>query len=222
MRVVVADDEDLVRGGLAMIIDSQPDLEVVGQAADGRAALDLTRRHRPDVLLLDVQMPGLDGIAAATELRHEALPTAVLVLTTFDLDEYAYAALRAGAAGFLLKTTPPASLHAAIRSVAAGDALLAPSVTRRLVERFVRMPSPQAGRPAALARLTDRELDVLRAVAQGCSNAEAAAQLHLGESTVKSHLNHLLTKLGLRDRVQAVILAYECGLVAPGAGSGGG
>jgi DNA-binding NarL/FixJ family response regulator len=219
LRVVVADDHDLVRGGLAMIIDVQPDMTMVGEAGDGAAALRLVRQHRAHVLLLDVQMPGMDGISALAELSRQGLSTAVLVLTTFDRDEYAYAALKAGASGFLLKTTPPRQLVAAIRSVAAGESLLAPTVTRRLVERFVRLPAPGDACPAALARLTSRELDVLRLVARGCTNSEIAAELFLGESTVKSHLNRLLAKLGLRDRVQAVVLAYESGLVAPGDGA---
>jgi DNA-binding NarL/FixJ family response regulator len=219
LRVVVADDHDLVRGGLAMIIDVQPDMTMVGEAGDGAAALRLVRQHRAHVLLLDVQMPGVDGISALAELSRQGLPTAVLVLTTFDRDEYAYAALKAGASGFLLKTTPPRQLVAAIRSVAAGESLLAPTVTRRLVERFVRLPTPGDACPAALARLTSRELDVLRLVARGCSNSEIAAELFLGESTVKSHLNRLLAKLEVRDRVQAVVLAYESGLVAPGDGA---
>jgi DNA-binding NarL/FixJ family response regulator len=219
ITVVVADDHDLVRSGLAMIIDAQPGLEVVGQAGNGVDALDLVRTQRPDVLLLDVQMPGMDGISATIELTRQRLPTAVLVLTTFDLDAYAYAALRAGASGFLLKTTPPQQLIEAIRAVAAGESLLAPSVTRRLVERFVQLPAPRTDEPpAALASLTDRELGVLGLVARGLSNAEIAAVLHVGESTVKSHLNRLLSKLRLHNRVQAVILAYEVGLLSPGDG----
>jgi DNA-binding NarL/FixJ family response regulator len=216
IRVVVADDQDLVRGGLQMIVDAQPDLEVVGEAADGARAVALCREQRADVVLMDVQMPGTDGIEATREVVRQGLGVAVLVLTTFDLDEYAYAALRAGANGFLLKTTPPRQLVEAIRSVGDGDALLAPSVTRRLVERFVRLPNPGGPQPARLARLTPRELEVLRLVARGRTNAEVGAELFLGESTVKSHVNKILGKLALRDRVQAVILAYECGLVTPG------
>jgi DNA-binding NarL/FixJ family response regulator len=218
IRVVVADDEAVVRGGLVMILDAHDDLQVVGEAVDGRDAVEIVRATAPDVLLLDVQMPHMDGLQALAELRRQGATTAVLVLTTFDLDEYAYAALQAGASGFLLKTTPPAKLVDAVRSVALGDALLAPTVTRRMVERFARMPAPYVDGhlPPALHELTPREIDVLRCVARGMSNVEVSRTLFMAEATVKSHVNRTLTKLALRDRVQLVILAYECGLTSPG------
>jgi DNA-binding NarL/FixJ family response regulator len=219
IRVLVADDQELVRTGFRMILDTEDGIEVVAQAADGEEAVKLARRHVPDVVLMDVRMPRLDGIEATARLvgpaASPAVPVRVLMLTTFDLDDHVYAALRNGASGFLLKDTPPEDLVRAIRVVAAGEALLAPSVTRRLVEELTRAPAPPAP-PPELATLTGREHEVLRLVARGMSNSEIAAELVLGETTVKTHVGRILTKLGLRDRVQAVVLAYESGLVTPG------
>ncbi|MGD9571085.1 MAG: response regulator [Thermoleophilia bacterium] len=217
MTVVVADDQRLLRAGFRVILDSEPDMRVVGEAADGEEAVDLVRRRRPDVVLMDIRMPGLDGLAAAERILAEpGAATAVVMLTTFDRDEYVFEALRVGASGFLLKDTPADRLLDAVRVAAAGDALLAPSITRRLVERFARAArAPADGTPPALAALTARELEVLRLVARGRSNAEIAAELVLGENTVKTHVAHILGKLGLRDRVQAVVVAYETGLVTP-------
>ena len=217
IRVLVVDDEALVRGGIRMIVGAQPDIEVAGEAGDGREALEQARALRPDVVLMDIRMPELDGLEATRRLlaTHGEAPR-VLVLTTFDLDEYVYEAMRAGASGFLLKSAPPEQLVNAVRVVAAGDALLAPSITRRLIEQFVRRPPPGSVRPAALETLTERELEVLKLVARGLSNAEIGAQLFVSEGTVKTHVNRILRKLDLRDRVQAVVLAYESGLVQPG------
>jgi DNA-binding NarL/FixJ family response regulator len=217
ITAVIADDQHLVRTGFRVILDAEPDIRVVGEAADGRSAVDVVLRRRPDVVLMDIRMPELCGLRAAELILSEpGLDTAVLMLTTFDLDQYVYEALRIGASGFLLKDTPADRLLDAVRVAAAGDALLAPSITRRLIERFGRAarPAPRAV-PAALAELTSRELEVLRLVARGLSNAEIAAELVLGENTIKTHVAHVLSKLGLRDRVQAVVLAYETRLVAP-------
>jgi DNA-binding NarL/FixJ family response regulator len=216
IRLVLADDQALVRGAFRMMLDSEPDIEVVGEAANGREAVDQARLRKPDVVLMDVRMPGLDGIEATRELLSGEHPPRVLMLTTFDLDEYVYDAMRAGASGFMLKNAPPEQLAAAVRTVAGGEALLAPSITRRLIEAFVHRPRVAEGKPALLAELTDRELDVLRQVARGLSNAEIAAELFLSEATVKTHVNRILTKLGLRDRTQAAVLAYETGVVQPG------
>jgi DNA-binding NarL/FixJ family response regulator len=216
LRVLVADDQALVRGGLCMILESQPDILVVGEAEDGLQAVEKTRTEKPDVVLMDVRMPNLDGIAA-TRLICAATPAKVLVLTTFDLDEYVYDALLAGASGFLLKDMHRTELVAAVRTVAAGEALLAPTVTRRLIADVLRQRATAAP-PAAghrLAALTPREVEILREVARGQSNAEIAAALFVTEHTVKTHVSNLLAKLGLRDRVQAVVLAYESGLVRP-------
>jgi DNA-binding NarL/FixJ family response regulator len=216
VRVVVADDQDLIRAGLAMILDAQPDLEVVGEAADGRQAVAIVRRTAPDVVLMDVRMPGMDGVAATREIVAARPATRVLVLTTFDLDEYVLGALRAGASGFLLKDAPRASLLAAVRAVAAGDVLLSPEVTRRLVgTHLVHSQRRSAEAQRALGRLTPRELDVLRLIAGGRSNAEVAAELVLAETTVKSHVAKVLEKLGARDRVQLVVLAHRWGVVGP-------
>lgn len=217
MTVVIADDQQLVRTGFRVILDDEPDMKVVGEAADGRSAVDVVLRRQPDVVLMDIRMPELDGLRAAERLLSEPeLDTAVLMLTTFDLDEYIYEALRIGASGFLLKDAPADRLLDAVRAAAAGDALLAPSITRRLIEQFARAARPESDKiPAALTELTSRELDVLRLVARGLSNAEIAAELVLGENTIKTHVGHVLSKLGLRDRVQAVVVAYETGLVAP-------
>jgi DNA-binding NarL/FixJ family response regulator len=214
LRCVVADDQALVRGGLRMILEAAG-VEVVAEAPDGAAAVQAVREHLPDVVLMDVRMPHVDGIEATRSIVAAGSSTRVLVLTTFDLDELVYAAVRAGAAGFLLKDTPPAELVRAVTAVAAGDTLLAPALTRRLLERFAASPDP-GSRSALLARLTERETDVLRLVARGLSNEEIAAELYLGVTTVKTHVARLLTKLGARDRVQAVVAAYEAGLVSAG------
>jgi DNA-binding NarL/FixJ family response regulator len=216
IRVVVADDQALVRGGFRLILEAQPDIEVVGEAVDGVEALERTRALHPDVVLMDIRMPTMDGLEATRRLLADLDPPRVLILTTFDLDEYVYDALRAGASGFLLKDVRPEQLADAVRVVAAGDTLLAPAITRRLVEQYLRRPRPGAQTPAGLDSLTDRELDVLRLVARGRSNQQIADTLFLGESTVKTHLTHLFAKLDLRDRAQAVVLAYETGLIQPG------
>jgi len=218
IALLLVDDQPLVRAGLRMVFEPEADVRIVGEAADGEQAVRLAASLRPDVVLMDVRMPRVDGIQATRAiLDGGADPAAarVLVLTTFDHDEYVYEALRAGASGFLLKDAPPEALVAAVRAVAAGDALLAPSITRRLIEGFAHRRRPPAP-PPGLAELTDREREVLRLVARGLSNAEIAERLHVGESTVKTHVGHVLSKLGLRDRVQAVVLAYEAGVVEPG------
>jgi DNA-binding NarL/FixJ family response regulator/class 3 adenylate cyclase len=218
ITVAIADDQRLLRAGFRVILDDEPDIRVVGEASDGRSAVDLVLRLRPDVVLMDIRMPELDGLQAAERILSEpGLDTAVLMLTTFDVAEYVYEALRIGASGFLLKDAPADRLLDAVRVVAAGDALLAPSITRRLIEQFGRAPQATAGAalPPALEDLTARELEVLRLVGRGLSNAEIADELVLGENTIKTHVAHLRIKLGLRDRVQAVVLAYETGLVAP-------
>jgi DNA-binding NarL/FixJ family response regulator len=224
IRVLIADDQALVRDGFAMILSAQPDLEVVGEAADGAEAIRAARELRPDVVMMDIRMPNLDGIAATAAICRETAAK-VLVLTTFDLDEYVYEALRAGASGFLLKDMRRAELIEAVRVVAAGEALLAPTVTRRLIADVVGRGRPipaAAGTPdPRLSSLTARETDTLRLVARGLSNAEIAAELYVTEHTVKTHVSNLLSKLGLRDRVQAVVLAYESGLVLPGTPAAG-
>jgi DNA-binding NarL/FixJ family response regulator len=216
IRVAIADDQALVRDGLRMMLAVEPDIEVVGEAGDGREALEVVRRTAPDVVLMDVRMPELDGIEATRTLAAAGSPVRVLALTTFDLDEYVYAAMRAGASGFLLKDARREQLVAAVRTVVSGDLLVAPAVTRRLVEDFCRRPPPSDGLPEGARDLTDRELEVTRAIARGLSNAEIAQELYLGETTVKSHVANVLAKLSLRDRVQIVVFAYESGLVRPG------
>jgi DNA-binding NarL/FixJ family response regulator len=215
IRVVVCDDEALVRGGFRAILDRQTDISVVGEAADGEAAVELCRHTVPDVVLMDLRMPGMDGIEATRRIAGSGGPR-VLVLTTFDIDEHVYAALVNGASGFLTKDTPPERLADAIRSVARGDTLLSPSVTARLVQTFTRLPAPSQGVPAVLASLTQRELDVMREIARGLTNAEIARCLFLSEATVKTHVTRILGKLAVPDRVHVVVLAYECGLVRPG------
>ena len=217
IRVLLADDQELVRDGFAMILDAQDDMEVVGQAADGARSVELARTLAPDVVLMDVRMPGMDGIEATRRLRAAGLHRlAVLMLTTFDLDEYVYEALRAGANGFLLKDVPRSVLIQGVRTVAAGEALLAPAITRRLIERFVNEPPPTRARPRELDELTDREHEVLLRLGRGRSNSEIARELFLSEATVKTHVAHVLRKLGLRDRVHAVVYVYEVGLIFPG------
>jgi DNA-binding NarL/FixJ family response regulator len=216
IRVLIVDDQALVRAGFHAILDGKDDIEVAAEAADGQQALTLARDLHPDVVLMDIRMPGLDGIEATRRLlSHDNAPK-VLMLTTFDLDEYLYEAMRAGASGFLLKDVPRDQLIDAVRTVARGDALLAPALVRRLVEDFVRRPPPGTRVPPDVQRLSERELEVLKLLARGLSNAEIAATLFLSEATVRTHVGHILSKLGLRDRVQAVVLAYESGLVAPG------
>jgi DNA-binding NarL/FixJ family response regulator len=218
LAVLIADDQALVRAGFRMILEAEEDMEVVGEAADGREALAEALRLRPDVVLMDVRMPEVDGIEATRRLLGEDGSDAkIVMLTTFDMDEYVYDALRAGASGFLLKDVPPEQLVAGIRAVASGDSLLAPSVTRRVIEEFVRRP-PDSVRtaPPELTELTAREAEVLKLIARGLSNAEIAKELFVSETTVKTHVAHVLMKLKLRDRVQAVVLAYESGLVLPG------
>ena len=216
IRVLVVDDQELVRLGFCVILDAADGIAVVGEAANGEAAVSQVAAHGPDVVLMDIRMPGMDGLEATRLITRGPAGPKVVMLTTFDLDDYVYEALRAGASGFLLKDSPRHDLIAAVRAAAAGDALLAPSVTRRLIEAFARRPPETAPSPSRLASLTAREQDVLLLLARGHSNAEIASALFVSEATVKTHVGNLLAKLGLRDRVQAVILAYETGIVVPG------
>jgi len=217
IRVLLADDQALVRAGFAALLDAQDGIEVVGQAADGAVAVQLVRELIPDVVLMDIRMPGLDGIESTRRLTAMGLDGHVVILTTYDLDEYVFDALAAGATGFLLKHVPPEELVHGVRIAAGGESLLAPSVTRRLIEEFARQRSPVQASSKAMDSLTDREREVLKLLARGLSNLEIASELHVGEATVKTHVAHVLDKLELRDRVQAVILAYEVGLIKPGA-----
>jgi DNA-binding NarL/FixJ family response regulator len=220
IRVLIADDQALVRDGFGMILDAQEDIEVVGGAADGGEAIEQARALRPDVILMDIRMPGVDGIEATRRLcAGGADGPRVLMLTTFDQNEYVYEAMKAGASGFLLKDVRREELVGAVRTIAAGDAMLAPALTRRLIEDFVRRPLPGAAAPGALGDLTERELEVVRLVARGRSNAEIAGDLVVSEATVKTHVARILSKLGLRDRIQVVVLAYETGFVQPGEGA---
>jgi DNA-binding NarL/FixJ family response regulator len=217
IRVAIVDDQALMRDGFAMILDAQPDIDVVGDAANGRLGVALCQRARPDVVLMDIRMPELDGIEATRLIvADDNCPTRVLVLTTFDLDEYVYSAMRAGASGYLLKDSPANELVSAVRVIAAGEALLSPSVTRRLIETFARQPEPAAQAVALPTDLTEREREALVLLAHGLSNREIAAAMYIGEATAKTHVSRLLTKLGVRDRVQAVVFAYEAGIVRPG------
>jgi DNA-binding NarL/FixJ family response regulator len=220
IRLLIADDEAMVRRGLRLVLETEDDLQVVSEAADGVEAIEETRRVRPDVVLMDVRMPRLDGVEACRRLVEES-DAKVVVLTTFDLDEHLFAAVRAGACGFLLKASPPEELVAAIRAAYAGNALVEPKMTKRLLDEFARRPGIAGGSgpgqvPERFAELTDREVDVLKEVVSGASNAEIAERLYISETTVKTHVNHILSKLGVRDRIQAVVLAYDHGLVEPG------
>jgi DNA-binding NarL/FixJ family response regulator len=219
IRVLLVDDQSLLRMGFRMILEAEPDIEVAGEAADGATGVSMASALHPDVVLMDVRMPGMDGIAATAAITAAGPASKVLILTTFDLDQYVFAGLKAGASGFLLKDAPPAELLSAVRTVAAGDAVLAPSATRRLIDQFAPLlpdPGRQQDRDALLSQLTDRERDVFAELAAGRSNREIATALHLSEGTVKIHVGRILAKLDLRDRVQAVVLAYESGLITPG------
>lgn len=219
IKIAIADDQELVRSGIRMILEGEPDMQVVGEATDGQQAFDLVQQVQVDVLLMDVRMPGEDGISATRRILAQPVSARVLMLTTFDLDEYVFAGLKAGASGFLLKDAPPAELLTAIRTVAGGDAVLAPTATRRLIDQFVPLlpgPGRQHERDILLSKLTDREQTVFVQLAAGRSNREIADDLHLSEGTVKVHVGRILAKLDLRDRVQAVVLAYESGLITPG------
>jgi DNA-binding NarL/FixJ family response regulator len=212
IRVLVADDQSMVRAGFRMLLSGERDIEVVGEASNGLEAVDKAARFRPTVVLMDIRMPELDGLEATRRILSDDESTRVLILTTFDLDEYVYEALRAGASGFVLKDDPPEQLLAAIRVVTGGDALLSPAITKRVIEKFTRIPHPKP--PKELADLTERELDVLRLIARGLSNAEIGQELYISDTTVKTHITHILQKLNLRDRVQAVVLAHETRLFA--------
>ncbi len=216
IRVLIADDQELVRAGFRMILEVQDDVEVVGEAGDGADAVEAACELDPDVVLMDVRMPGTDGIEATRRLATNGSRARVLMLTTFDADEYVYDAIKAGASGFLLKNAPPAQLVAAVRATARGEAQVAPEIVRRMVDEFVRRPPPGATKPPGLDELTDRELDVLKRMARGLSNAEIAAELFLSEATIRTHVGRILAKLHLRDRTQAVVAAYESGLIRPG------
>jgi DNA-binding NarL/FixJ family response regulator len=216
IRIMLVDDQEMVRVGFRMILQAESDLSIVGEAGDGAAAVDLVTAARPDVVLMDVRMPRMDGIEACRLIRDRHPDTRVMMLTTFDLHDYVHAALRAGASGFMLKDAPAEQLVDAIRIVASGDALLAPSITQALIDEIARQPVGDPTAYPGLDTLTERELDVIRLMAKGRSNAEIATQLYLGEATIKTHVGHILAKLGARDRVQAVVIAYESGLVTPG------
>ncbi len=216
IRVMLVDDQAMVRTGFRMILEAEPDITVVGEAADGREAVEMVDRARPDVILMDVRMPNLDGIEACGMITGSGSPARVMMLTTFDLDDYVHAALRAGASGFLLKDAPPEQLIEAIHVIANGEALLAPSVTQALIDEIARLPAGQPESFPGVDELTDRELEVVKLMAKGMSNGEIATELILGEATIKTHVGRVLAKLGARDRVQAVVIAYESGLVTPG------
>jgi DNA-binding NarL/FixJ family response regulator len=217
IRLLIADDQDLVRVGLRRILEAQDDIEVIAEAGDGVEAIALAKEHEPDLVLMDIRMPRIDGLEATARLAQDMPALRIIILSTFDNDEYVYRALTAGASGFLLKSTPPTRLIDGVRLAVSGEALLAPSITRRMIEEWVRRPAPGAGPSPRLDPLTQRELEVLTQIGRGKSNAEISTALFLSESTVKTHINRILAKLGLRDRVQAVVFAYECGLVTPGA-----